>query len=42
MRARAQAKRQQEIAGYVLMAFGVLMTGLGVTSIFLHLTPQDV
>ena len=42
MRARAQAKRQQEIAGYGLMAFGVLMTGLGVTSIFLHLTPQDV
>lgn len=42
MRARTNGNFRQEIAGYILMVFGVLMTGLGVASIFLHLTPDDV
>ena len=41
-RARLIGNKRQEILGYCLMSFGILMTVLGVTSIFLHVTPTEV
>jgi amino acid permease len=41
-RARMHKNRKQEIAGYILTVFGVLMTVLGLLSIFLHVTPTEV
>jgi amino acid permease len=41
-RAKLIGNRRQELAGYFLMVFGILMTTLGVVSIFLHVTPESV